>query len=93
MARSPFLPPFPSDWALVVEAVVPEEGFDSYVDRIRLDRGPELAPQYFPGTAYRAAEPSETATHYPTVRNRRGGFGFVCVSRAEGGSVSSNRSR
>lgn len=58
MARSPFPPPIPSDWALVVEAGMPEEGSDS---------------------------------DYPTVRNRRGGF--VRVSCAEGGSVSSNRSR
>lgn len=93
MPRSAFLPGFPAEWKLVVEPYVPTGGEDRYADRLRLDRGEE-PPWYFSGLAYRATEPDETPTHYPTVRNRRGGLGFVLLtSEAPAGSVSSNRSR
>lgn len=75
MART--IHPFPSHWHLTVVPQIPQAGDDVWTDKIRLDRGEDGPPQYFPGTVYRAAVEGEAPTHYPDVPNGRGHKGFV----------------
>ena len=70
------------DRVVRVRATIPGPGCSTYTDIVEVE-GPGEGLRNYPGLSYVAVGPGEVSTHYPAVRNGKGGYGFVLATKTE----------